>query len=65
MLSPYVEKDPTKFCTYEDFEKGAEALKEFCVLRAESVSGQLGGSIPSTSDGQVCGFFKSCFGRRT
>lgn len=52
MLSPYVEKDPTKFCTYEDFEKGAEALKEFCVLRAESVSGQLGGSIPSTSDGQ-------------
>lgn len=52
MLSPYVEKDPTKFCTYEDFEKGAEALKEFCVLRAESVNGQLGGSIPSTSDGQ-------------
>lgn len=52
MISPYVEKDPTKFCTYEEFEKGVAALKEFFVLRAESVSGQLGGSIPSTSDGQ-------------
>lgn len=52
LISPYVEKDPTKFCTYEEFEKGAAVLKEFCLLRAESVSGQLDGSIPSTSEGQ-------------
>ncbi|MGN0609484.1 MAG: CotH kinase family protein [Oscillospiraceae bacterium] len=53
MIAPYVEKDPTKFCTYEEFTKGAEALEQFCLLRAESVSGQLDGTIPSTSDGQA------------
>ena len=52
MIAEYVEKDPTKFCTYEDFESGVAALKEFCTLRAESISGQLDGTIPSTSDGQ-------------
>ena len=49
MISPYVEKDPTKFCTYEEFEKGVATLKEFCLLRAESVKGQLNGTIGSTS----------------
>ena len=53
MISPYVEKDPTKFCTYEEFEKGSATLKEFCLLRAESVKGQLGGTIGTTSATQV------------
>lgn len=53
LIAPYVEKDPTSFCTYEDFQKGVAALKDFCLLRAQSVSGQLDGSIPSTSDGQA------------
>ena len=53
MIAEYVEKDPTKFCTYEEFESGVTALKEFCTLRAESISGQLDGTIPSTSDGQT------------
>ena len=53
MIAEYVEKDPTKFCTYEAFESGVTALKEFCTLRAESISGQLDGTIPSTSDGQT------------
>lgn len=53
MIAEYVEKDPTKFCTYEEFESGVTALKEFCTLRAESISGQLNGTIPSTSDGQT------------
>jgi len=52
MISPYVEKDPSKFCTYEEFEKGITTLEEFCLLRAESVSAQLGGTIGSTSDTQ-------------
>lgn len=49
MISPYVEKDPTKFCTYEEFEKGVATLKDFCLLRAQSVKGQLGGTIGTTS----------------
>lgn len=52
MISEYVQKDPTKFCTFEEFEKGVEAIRAFCELRAQSISGQLDGSIPSTSDGQ-------------
>lgn len=52
LISPYVEKDPTKFCTYEDFETGIGTLKDFCLLRSESVKGQLNGTIGSTSDTQ-------------
>ena len=49
MISPYVEKDPTKFCDYDSFVLGASTLKKFCMLRAESVSGQLCGTISSSN----------------
>lgn len=52
LISEYVEKDPTKFCTYEEFLTGAETLKSFCTLRAQSISLQLDGAIGSTSDTQ-------------
>jgi len=52
MIAPYVEKDPTKFCTYEDFQKGVATLKEFCLLRAESVNAQLDGTIGTTTETQ-------------
>ena len=45
-------KDPTKFCTYKEFKTGVSTLKEFCSLRAESISEQLDGTIGSTSDTQ-------------
>ncbi len=48
MIAPYVEKDPTKFCTYEEFQTGVSTLKSFCMLRAESIKGQLDGTISST-----------------
>ena len=52
MISEYVEEDPTKFCTYEEFKTGVSAIRTFCQLREESVQKQLNGTIPSTSDGQ-------------
>lgn len=52
LITPYVEKDPTKFCTTEEFQAGVEALEVFCLLRAQSVQGQLEGTIPSTDEGQ-------------
>lgn len=52
LISPYVEKDPTRFCTYEEFETGASTLRQFCLLRAQSITGQLSGEIPSTKTGQ-------------
>ncbi|MDR1536412.1 MAG: CotH kinase family protein [Clostridiales bacterium] len=52
LISPYVEIDPTSFCNYEDFVAGQEALREFCLLRAKSVKGQLEGTIEATVEGQ-------------
>lgn len=52
LISPYVEQDPTKFCSMEEFEAGIATLKEFCLLRAESISGQLEETIPATAEGQ-------------
>lgn len=53
LISLYVEKDPTAFCTYEDFLKGSAALRKLCLLRAESIKGQLDGTIAATSEEQV------------
>ena len=52
MIAPYVERDPTKFASVEDFHLAVDTLKEFCLLRAQSVRAQLEGSIPSTFRGQ-------------
>jgi spore coat protein CotH len=53
LIAPYVQKDPTAFCTYEEFQNASLTLREFCLLRAKSVEGQLNGAIASTSDGQA------------
>ena len=52
LIAPYVEQAPTKFCATEEFDAGVEALRTFCALRTQSVSGQLAGTIPSTGTGQ-------------
>lgn len=41
LIQSYVEKDPTAFYTYEEFELGVETLRQFCSLRSESISMQL------------------------
>ncbi len=41
LIRPYVEKDPTAFFTYEEFEQGMDTLRRFCELRSESISIQL------------------------
>ena len=51
-IDKQVDSDPTKFCTTEQYQAATEALIEFCKLRAESVLGQINGTIPSTTDGQ-------------
>lgn len=52
LIGPYVEQDPTAFCSYEDHRLAVETIKRFCLLRAGSVRGQLEGAIPSTIRGQ-------------
>lgn len=41
LIKDYVEKDPTAFYSYEEFESGIETLRQFCSLRSESISLQL------------------------
>lgn len=52
MIAPYVQKDPTAFCSYEDFLLAVDTIENFCLLRAQSVRGQLDGTIPATIAGQ-------------
>lgn len=49
MIKGYVEKDPTAFYSYDEFEKGVETLKQFCSLRSESISKQIENGETSTT----------------
>ena len=51
-IDSLVEADPTAFYEYDEFIEAADLLKEVIYLRAESVKGQLDGSIPSTDSAQ-------------
>ncbi|MBQ8555664.1 MAG: CotH kinase family protein [Clostridia bacterium] len=53
MISPYVESDPTAFCTYEEFLTAAETLKTFCLKRAESVINQLNGDASTVDTSEL------------
>ncbi len=51
-IDAFVESDPTAFYSYEEYEAAVEMLYDTVLLRAESIRGQLDGSIPSTTEGQ-------------
>ena len=48
LIASYVKGDRTAFCSFEDFSLAADTLYDICMLRAESVSAQLSGELPST-----------------
>ena len=48
-IDALVEADPNAFYTYDEYLEAAETLYELVKLRGESISGQLDGTIPSTS----------------
>ena len=52
MIAPYVQEDPTAFCSFADHQLAVETLRQVCLLRAESARGQLEGRFPSTLRGQ-------------
>lgn len=51
-IDDLVKTDPTAFYTYDQYDAGAKMLFQTIWLRAESISGQLAGTIPSTADTQ-------------
>ncbi|WP_318710165.1 CotH kinase family protein [Candidatus Acetatifactor stercoripullorum] len=53
LIAPYVQKDPTSFCSFEDHKLAVDTLEEICLLRAQSIRGQLDGEIPATIRGQL------------
>ncbi len=48
MTAPYVKTDPTAFCSYNDYLIAVNTLEDICMLRAQSVRGQLEGKYPAT-----------------
>ncbi|MGB4595649.1 MAG: CotH kinase family protein [Anaerolineaceae bacterium] len=52
-ISTYVQNDPTAFTGYDDFTSTVDTLISLNMLRAESISGQLDGTIPSTTVAQT------------
>ena len=53
LIRPYVEKDPTKFCTAEEFDTGIQTMQQFVTLRAEAVSRQLEGDGAAVETGDL------------
>jgi hypothetical protein len=52
LIKPYVEEDPTAFYTIEEYEAAVPVLEQFGRLRAQSIKGQLDGTIAATTEGQ-------------
>lgn len=52
MLYPYVEKNPSAFYSADEFTTAYKTMKEFCLLRAESIRLQLNGNLSTKSDEQ-------------
>ena len=52
LISEYVKNDASAFFTYDQYSKAVPMIKEFGKLRAQSIQGQIDGTIPSTTDEQ-------------
>lgn len=52
LISEHIENDPSAFYTLEEYQAAIAELKELGALRAQSIQGQLDGTIPSTTEGQ-------------
>ncbi len=52
-IDALVETDPTALYSYEEYEAGVEMLYQTVMLRAESVKGQIDGTIPATDEEQM------------
>lgn len=52
LIGDYVKNDPSAFCTYEEYKTAVSTFIKLGNLRAQSVLGQLEGTVPSTTAGQ-------------
>ena len=52
LISDYVKNDATAFCTYEEYKTAVSSFITLGNLRAQSVQGQLDGTVSSTTSAQ-------------
>ncbi|WP_206098688.1 CotH kinase family protein [Paenibacillus silvae] len=52
LITDYVKNDPTAFVTYDKYKAAVAELTKLGTLRAESIQGQLDGTIPATTEEQ-------------
>jgi spore coat protein CotH len=52
LISEYVKNDASAFYDFDQYNEAVQMIKEFGKLRAQSIQGQLDGTIPSTTEGQ-------------
>lgn len=52
LISEYVKNDATAFCTFDEYENAVSTFITLGNLRAQSIQGQLDGTVPSTTEGQ-------------
>ncbi|MBU5354320.1 CotH kinase family protein [Paenibacillus barcinonensis] len=52
LITDYVKNDPTAFVTYDKYKAAVSELTKLGTLRAESIQGQLDGTIPATTEEQ-------------
>ena len=52
LIGDYVREDATAFYSYDEYKASLTVLKAFGRLRAQSIRGQLEGTIPSTTETQ-------------
>ncbi len=53
LISQYVKTDKTAFCSYEECQEAVSTFVTLGNLRAESIQGQLDGTVPSTTAEQT------------
>lgn len=52
LISDYVKNDATAFCTYDEYRTAVSTFITLGNLRAQSIQGQLDGTVPSTTEEQ-------------
>lgn len=52
MIRPWVEQETISIYTFDEHKQAVESIEKFTAYRAESVRGQLSGTIPSTWEAQ-------------
>ena len=58
LISDHVKNDPSSFTTFDAYKQAVAELTKLGTLRAESIQGQLSGTIPATTEGQKADFSK-------